>query len=90
MNSNWHLVPIKVHQNQRLELFKHLHKNNVGVQVNYLPAHLHPVFENLGHKRGEFPAAEHFYDSEISLPIFYDLDLNAVSSICEIIKNFFE
>jgi perosamine synthetase len=41
--------------------------------VNYIPAHWHPVFEDLGYRRGMCPNAEAFYAEELSLPIFPDL-----------------
>ena len=73
IDSNWHLYPIRVPSSRRAEIFAGLRKKDIGVQVNYLPAHLHPVFESSGFKRGDFPNAEAFYDSEISLPMHFDL-----------------
>jgi dTDP-4-amino-4,6-dideoxygalactose transaminase len=65
----WHLFPIRVPTQVRRKLFELLRLNSVGVQVNYLPAHMHPVFTRKGFKRGDFPNSEKFYDSEISLPM---------------------
>jgi dTDP-4-amino-4,6-dideoxygalactose transaminase len=45
----------------------------IGVQVNYLPVYWHPVFEDLGYRRGLCPNAERYYAEEISLPLFVDL-----------------
>jgi dTDP-4-amino-4,6-dideoxygalactose transaminase len=33
----------------------------------------HPLFEDLGYRRGMCPVAEQFYAEELSLPLFYDL-----------------
>ncbi len=65
----WHLFPIRVPPNKRKSIFEALREAGIGVQVNYLPAHLHPVFTKQGYKRGNFPISEQFYDSEISLPM---------------------
>jgi dTDP-4-amino-4,6-dideoxygalactose transaminase len=53
------------------------------VQVNYIPVHWHPVFQDMGYKVGSTPMAEDFYRQEISLPMFSDLtkrDLSRVSA----------
>ncbi len=65
----WHLFPIHVPADLRRSIFEELRRNDIGVQVNYLPVHLHPVFARAGYKRGDFPISEDFYDSEISLPM---------------------
>jgi dTDP-4-amino-4,6-dideoxygalactose transaminase len=66
----WHLYPIQVPRSRRRQIFDKLRSEGFGVQVNYLPAHLHPVFSKLGYKRGDFPVSEEFYDREISLPMW--------------------
>lgn len=66
----WHLYPIQVPRSKRRRIFDKLRSEGFGVQVNYLPAHLHPVFTKLGYKRGDFPISEEFYDREISLPMW--------------------
>jgi dTDP-4-amino-4,6-dideoxygalactose transaminase len=64
----WHLYPIKVDSNHRRQIFDKLRSHGIGVQVNYLPAHLHPVFASMDLK-GKYPVSESFYESEISLPM---------------------
>jgi dTDP-4-amino-4,6-dideoxygalactose transaminase len=85
----WHLYPIRVDKNDRRALFDFLRSQNIIVQVNYLPVYWHPVFEDLGYKKGLCPIAEDYYLSEISLPIhplLSDLDLEYV---CETIFKFY-
>ena len=55
---------------QREALFAELHKMNIGCQVHYIPIHLLPYYQKLGFKQGDFPAAEHFYQNVLSLPMF--------------------
>jgi dTDP-4-amino-4,6-dideoxygalactose transaminase len=64
----WHLYPIQVSPTKRESIFNELRNANIGVQVNYLPAHLHPVFSSLNLK-GTLPISEAFYSREISLPM---------------------
>ncbi len=66
----WHLFPIRVLDGQRRRVFDHLRENGVLVQVNYIPVYWHPVFEDLGYRRGMCPVAEQFYSEEISLPMY--------------------
>ena len=54
-------------------MFEQLRAAGIGVQVNYLPVYWHPVFEDLGYRRGMCPNAEAFYAQEISLPLYADL-----------------
>ena len=71
----WHLFPIRVPSILRKRLFDELRRNQIGVQVNYLPAHLQPVFARKGFEWGDFPAAEVFYRREISLPMHTNLEM---------------
>jgi dTDP-4-amino-4,6-dideoxygalactose transaminase len=71
----WHLYPVKINPVHRRFVFEKLRENNIMVQVNYLPVYWHPVFENLGFKRGLCPISENFYLSEISIPIYPGLEL---------------
>jgi dTDP-4-amino-4,6-dideoxygalactose transaminase len=69
----WHLFPIQVEPEIRSKFFSKLRSRNINVQVNYIPAYFHPIFSDLGYKKGLCPVAENFYNSEISLPLFSDL-----------------
>jgi dTDP-4-amino-4,6-dideoxygalactose transaminase len=89
VDSNWHLFPLRVRKDFRRSLFDHLRKSGIGVQVNYLPAHLHPVFARDGHKEGQFPISEKYYLEEISLPMHVNLTNEQVDGISmEIIRYF--
>lgn len=69
----WHLFPLRVLDGRRREVFQKMRASGIGVQVNYLPAYWHPVYEDLGYRRGMCPRAENFYAEQISLPLFPDL-----------------
>ncbi|TPW77248.1 aminotransferase class V-fold PLP-dependent enzyme [Schumannella soli] len=66
----WHLYPLRVPAERRRAIFETLRADGIGVQVNYIPAYWHPVFEDLGYRRGQCPNAEDYYRREISLPLF--------------------
>ncbi|MBB5870613.1 perosamine synthetase [Allocatelliglobosispora scoriae] len=66
----WHLYPVRVLDGRRREVFDRMRAAGIGVQVNYIPVYWHPVFEDLGYRRGMCPNAERFYAEELSLPLF--------------------
>lgn len=84
----WHLYPIRVPIEIRKRLFEYLRDNDVIVQVNYIPAYWHPVFEDLGYQHGLCPVAENYYLGEISLPMYSDLTESDQSRVIELISNF--
>jgi perosamine synthetase len=92
MNPAWHLYPIRLDSTklaaERGQIFRALRAENIGVNVHYIPVHLHPYYrERFGYKGGEFPVAEGAYERLISLPMFHgmsDQDVNDV--ICAVTK----
>ncbi len=85
----WHLYPLRVLDGRRRALFDHLRANGIGVQVNYIPAYWHPVFEDLGYRRGLCPNAEAYYAQELSLPLFADLSDADVDRVIDTVRSFF-
>lgn len=84
----WHLYPLRVRDGRRRALFDHLRAHGIGVQVNYLPVYWHPVFEDLGYRRGLCPVAEQYYAEEISLPLFPDLSDADVDRVIDLVRGF--
>ena len=84
----WHLYPLRIRDGRRRRLFEHLRTNDVGVQVNYLPVYWHPVYADLGYRRGMCPVAEDYYAQEISLPLFPDLTDSDVDRVIALIRGF--
>ena len=66
----WHQFPGGLLGGRRREVFERMRESGVGVQVNYLPVYWHPVYADLGYRRGLCPNAEAFYEQELSLPMF--------------------
>ena len=82
----WHLFPIRVKDGQRRRVFDYLRANGVLVQVNYIPAYWHPVFEDLGYRRGMCPVAEAYYSEEISLPMYSALSESDQDRVIETVR----
>jgi perosamine synthetase len=67
----YHLYVLRVPRELRSPLFNQLRARGIGVNVHYLPVHLHPYYrEKLGTKPGLCPTAESAYHEILSLPIF--------------------
>ena len=71
----YHLYMIRLDLAQlratRAEVFAALRAERIGVNVHYIPVHLHPFYrERFGTQTGLCPVAEEAYESLISLPIF--------------------
>jgi perosamine synthetase len=74
----WHLYPIRVNPAQlntdRAHVFRALRAENIGVNVHYIPVHLHPYYrDRFGYRGGEYPVAEAAYEQLISLPMFHGM-----------------
>jgi dTDP-4-amino-4,6-dideoxygalactose transaminase len=81
----WHLLPVFIEN--RNHVLSELRNQGIMAQVNYVPAYFHPVFANLGYKRGVCPNSERFYANELSLPLHTSLTKELVSDICTQLKN---
>lgn len=79
----WHLYPARILGGRRREVFEKMRERGIGVQVNYIPVYWHPVFEDLGYKRGMCANAERFYSEELSLPMFADLTDDQQTQVIE-------
>jgi dTDP-4-amino-4,6-dideoxygalactose transaminase len=53
-----------------VEVFKALRDRGILVNVHYIPVHTQPYYQNLGFKWGDFPNAEAYYRSAISIPMY--------------------
>lgn len=72
--SAYHIYVIRLQLDKigqtRDEVFRKLKEAKIGVNVHYMPIHLHPYYQELGFKKGICPEAEKVYEQIITLPIF--------------------
>ena len=97
VNPAWHLYPIRVDLAKltvdRGQIFRALRAENIGVNVHYIPVHLHPYYRGqFGHRDGECPVAEAAYERLISLPMFHgmtDADVgDVVRAVSKVISSY--
>lgn len=88
---SYHLYPVRIDFRKfgvsRKELFERLRAKNILPQVHYIPVHLQPYYQHrLKTGPGQFPKAEAFYESELSLPLHPQLSAADVRSIVTALK----
>lgn len=81
VNPMWHLYSIQVNSSSRRHLYESLRKSGIGVQINYIPAHWHPIFSVESYPKGLCPNAEMYYERQISLPLHVELTQKDVALI---------
>lgn len=73
--SAWHLYVVRIRKTtaglDRDSMFAFLRERGIGVNVHYIPVHLHPWYrENLGTGEGLCPVAEAAGEEILSLPMY--------------------
>ncbi|WP_295532800.1 DegT/DnrJ/EryC1/StrS aminotransferase family protein [uncultured Thioclava sp.] len=82
-----HVYAIRVAN--RAEFQANLETASVPTSVHYpLPVHLQPAYARMGYSRGDFPVAEAYADTTVSLPIHPDLTDKHVDHIVESVNRF--
>ncbi|TIH18032.1 UDP-4-amino-4,6-dideoxy-N-acetyl-beta-L-altrosamine transaminase [Marinifilum sp. JC120] len=87
----YHLYVINLEGKNRSEkrkaVFDYLRGHGLGVQVHYIPVHLHPYYKNkFGTHEGMCPVAEKAYEGLISLPMFPLMEDEDVVQIVETVQ----
>lgn len=91
VNPAWHLYPIRLDlaalKSDRAQFFRALRAENIGVNVHYIPVHLHLYYrERFGYRGGEFPVAEDAYSRLISLPMFHGMTDRDADDVIEAVR----
>ena len=67
-------------------LFQRLRANGIGVNVHYVPVHLHPFYQGLGYKKGLCPVAEAAYGQILTLPLWPGMEKNDVERVITVLQ----
>lgn len=74
----------------RSVFFREMHREGIGVNVHYIPIHLHPFYrKHFKTNVGLCPIAESVYEQIVSLPIFPQLTEDEVTRVIEMIRKIF-
>lgn len=83
----WYIYPIQVGKQIRKKVFDSLQEDGIGVQVHYMPLHLHPFYKkSFGYKEGDFPMAEKYYEGAITIPLFPKMTDEDVKYVIQSVK----
>lgn len=82
VNHAYHLYVVRV--DNRDKVFMELRNKGIGVNVHYVPVHLHPYYEkNFGYKKGLCPVVEDAYGGLITLPLHQGMTQEDVKRVMD-------
>jgi dTDP-4-amino-4,6-dideoxygalactose transaminase len=82
----WHQFVVST--KYRNELQEYLKQNGINTVMHYpIPPHLSNAYKYLGYKKGDFPMAEEYANSVLSLPLYYGLTQKEQEYTIDIINN---
>ena len=64
-----------------VEVFQSLRACDILVNLHYIPVHTQPYYQKMGFEWGDFPNAEAYYTSAISIPMFPTLSCDAQAKV---------
>lgn len=84
----WHLFVIRLSNTvSRSHVFQEMKSSGIGVNVHYIPVHLHPYYQkHCGTSKGMCPNAEEAYLHILSLPIWPGMCDADVESVIQILS----
>ena len=78
----------------RKEFYDAMQAENIGVNVHYIPVYWFPYYQSLGYRKGLCSNAEAYYESSMTLPLFYGMTdedqddvIRAVKKLVEYFRN---
>ena len=76
-------------------MFQALRAENIGVNVHYIPVHLHPYYQGrFGFKYGDYPNAEAGYESLITIPMFHAMTNQeqdeVINAVKKVVSHYFD
>ncbi len=92
---SWHLYPMHLKKGalsiDRSKFIEALKAEGILASVHFIPVHMHPFYQKtFGCKKGGYPAAEAFYEGEVSLPLYPGMSEQDVADTVEAVKKIVE
>nr|WP_315989797.1 UDP-4-amino-4,6-dideoxy-N-acetyl-beta-L-altrosamine transaminase [Desulforamulus aquiferis] len=88
--SSWHLYIIRLNFDKlkvgRREIYEALLKENIGVNVHYIPVYYQPYYQGLGYFKGLCPKAEKLYEEMITLPLFPAMNWQDIKDVIDAVE----
>lgn len=84
---SYHLFVIRYNKRDQLQQF--LMEKGIGTMIHYpVPPHLQQAYLHLGFKAGDFPLAEQFAQTCLSLPLWPGMTKEIVEEVCDAVRKF--
>lgn len=85
--SSYHLFIVKFPKNEtRDQVYNQLLSLQIKCNLHYIPIYRFPFYiKNYGNQTHRFPNAEQYFSTALTLPLFVDLPLQIVETVCEVI-----
>lgn len=74
----------------RQEFYDAMQAENIGVNVHYIPVYWFPYYQSLGYRKGLCPNAEAYYESSMTLPLFYSMSDRDHEDVIRAVKKLLE
>ncbi|MDU4959251.1 MAG: UDP-4-amino-4,6-dideoxy-N-acetyl-beta-L-altrosamine transaminase [Sporomusaceae bacterium] len=92
--SAWHLYVVCLDTTKtkktRKQAFDCLRQKNIGVNVHYIPVHTQPYYQDrFGFRPGDFPNALLYYETCLSLPMYYGLSDQEQAYVIQTLQKIF-
>ncbi len=86
--SSYHLYPLRINdisEQERDWIIEQVGFKGIAVNVHFIPLPMMSYYKALNYDIADYPQAYKNYQNEISLPVFYDLDVSQIEEIVEAI-----
>ena len=91
--SAYHLFVILIRLNEvrksRLQIFTELRKENIGVNVHYIPVYTQPYYLGMGYNPQDYPVSNSYYQRALSIPMYSALTMDAQDRVISALKRVF-
>lgn len=87
--SSYHLFQLRINNKSEKErdlIIEKMAKNDISLNVHFIPIIMQPVYQKLGYSMKNFPNTYNMYKNEISLPIYSRLNKNDAKYVAEQLK----
>lgn len=86
--SSYHLYLLRIKDctlEQRNSIIQEIFNQDVSVNVHYKPLPLLSYYKSLKYNIDDYPNAKKFWETEISLPVYYDLTEEQVNRVIKVV-----
>jgi dTDP-4-amino-4,6-dideoxygalactose transaminase len=84
--SSYHVYPLRIRnadEEQRNRIIESIFSKEVAVNVHFKPVPMMTAYRNLGYDPEHYPVSLKNFRSEISLPVYYDLDMEKINLVID-------